>query len=256
MQILYIILFFIFGTIMGSFYNVVGLRLSKNESIIFPPSHCTKCNKELGFFELIPILSYIFLKGKCKNCHDKISIFYPLIEFLTGALFAVSYYVFGFTYDLGIALALSSLLSIVMVSDLNFYIIPDQVNIFFAILIFIINVLNYGIVEALKYGFYGLVMFGFMYLVMLIGNALFKQESLGGGDIKLLFVLGMSVPLMLSFFGLLFATVLAFPAALYLLIKSKDKALPFGPFLVASFLILILLKVNYMDIYTYFGIIF
>ncbi len=255
MQIIYIISFFIFGTIMGSFYNVVGLRLSTGESIVYPPSHCTKCKRELGFFELIPIVSYIFLKGKCKGCNEKISIFYPLIELLTGILFAISYFIFGFTYELGLALSLSSLLSIVMVSDLNYYIIPDQVNIFFAIVIFIINILNYGIVEALKYGLYGLIMFGFMYLVMLIGNMLFKQESLGGGDIKLLFVLGMCVPLLMSFFGLLFATILALPAALYLLIKSKDKALPFGPFLIASFLILIILKISTNDIYSYFGMI-
>ena len=131
MKIYFTIVFFLLGTILGSFYNVVGYRLCKNESIIKPGSHCPKCNHKLSFLELIPVLSYIFLKGRCKVCKEKISLFYPLIELFTGLLFATCFYSFGFSYDLIIGLALVSLLSIVIVSDVNFYIIPDEVTIFF-----------------------------------------------------------------------------------------------------------------------------
>lgn len=254
MKIYFTIIFFILGTIMGSFYNVVGFRLAKNESIIKPGSHCPKCNHKLSFFELIPILSYIFLKGKCKNCKEKISIFYPLIELFTGLLFGVCFYSFGFSYDLLIGLSLVSLLSIVIVSDVNFYIIPDEINIFFGILIIIINIFKYGFVGSLKYILYGIIMFLFMYLVMNLGKIIFKEEALGGGDVKLLFVLGLCLPIMSSFFSLILATLLAFPISLYLLLSKKDKIIPFGPFLVLGTLIIFLMKINPNTIIDYISL--
>ena len=95
MEVSIILSFFIVGTIFGSFYNVVGYRVPKGESLIYPSSHCTKCNHKLGMLELIPVLSFLFLGGKCKKCKDKISWFYPLFEFISGVLFALSYVVFG-----------------------------------------------------------------------------------------------------------------------------------------------------------------
>ncbi len=248
MQIYFIILFFILGTVFGSFYNVVGFRLCNNQSIIKPRSHCPKCKHQLSSLELIPIISYIFLGGKCKNCKQKISIFYPLIELFTGILFAVSFYSFSFTPDLLLALILSSMFSIILVTDLNYYIIPDEVNIASCILVFIINIIKFNFLTALKYLGYGFIMFLSMYLLMLIGNKLFKEETLGGGDIKLIFVLGMTLPLALSFTGIFLAALIALPVSIYILIKNKDKAIPFGPFLVGSFLILFLLKIDVADI--------
>lgn len=255
MEIIYIIFFFILGCVLGSFYNVVGFRLSTNGSLINPKnSYCPNCKKTLRWIDLIPILSFLFLKGKCRYCGKKISIFYPLVEFFTGALFAVSYYSFGFSYDLLISLLLVSYFSIVIVSDLNYYIIPDQVTFVIGILIIIVNVLKYGFVPSLNYLFYGIIMFLFMYLVGLLGNFLFKEEALGGGDIKLLFVLGLTLPLMLSFIGIILATVLAFPISLYLVIRHKDKIIPFGPFLIAAFLLLFLLKIDVNQILNLFTI--
>lgn len=95
---IYLILFFITGLLFGSFYNVVGLRLPKKESIIYPSSHCPKCNHKLSWYELIPVLSYIFLKGKCKNCKEKISIMYPVVELISGILFALSIIPLGLLY--------------------------------------------------------------------------------------------------------------------------------------------------------------
>lgn len=248
MQTFLLILFFILGTVFGSFYNVVGFRLCNNQSIIKPRSHCPKCKHQLSSLELIPIISYIFLGGKCKKCKQKISIFYPLIELFTGILFAVSFYSFSFTPDLLLALILSSMFSIILVTDLNYYIIPDEVNMASCILVFIINIIKFGFLTALKYLGYGLIMFLSMYLLMLIGNKIFKEETLGGGDIKLIFVLGMTLPLALSFTGIFLAALIALPVSIYILIKNKDKAIPFGPFLVGSFLILFLLKIDVADI--------
>lgn len=250
MEVIYLILFFILGLVFGSFYNVVGFRLSTEGSLIKPKqSYCPNCRHTLHIKDLVPIFSYVFLKGKCRYCGKKISIFYPAVELFTGILFAVCYYSFGFSYDLGIALLLVSYFSIVIVSDLNYYIIPDQVTIAMGILIIIVNILKYGFIGSLEYLLYGFIMFLFMYLVGIIGNFIFKQEALGGGDIKLLFVLGLTLPLMLSFFGIVLATVLAFPISLYFVIKHKDKIIPFGPFLIAAFLLLFLFKIDVKEIY-------
>ena len=96
MDLAIIIGLFILGTIFGSFYNVVGYRIPKGESILYPSSHCPKCNHELKAYELIPILSFVFLGGKCKKCKSKISFFYPIFELLTGIGFSVSYLVHSF----------------------------------------------------------------------------------------------------------------------------------------------------------------
>lgn len=251
MNTIYLIMFFILGTIFGSFYTVVGYRLCKNESIVLPRSHCTNCNHKLSPIELIPILSYIFQKGKCKNCKQKISIFYPLIELFTGILFAISFYSFNFTLDLVLCLLVSSMFVIIIITDLNYYIIPDEINIFFGIAIIIVNIFKYGLIGSLKYILYGFSMFIFMYLLMLLGNKIFKEESLGGGDIKLLFVLGMTMPIVLSFIGVAFASFIALPVSLIILYKKNDKIIPFGPFLVGAFLIILLLKLDIDKVYTF-----
>lgn len=256
MKIYFTIVFFLLGMILGSFYNVVGYRLCKNESLIKPGSHCPKCNHKLSFLELIPVFSYIFLKGRCKACKEKISIFYPLIEFFTGLLFATCFYSFSFSYDLLISLSLVSLLSIVIVSDVNFYIIPDEVTIFFGILIIIINILKYGFVSSLTYILYGVIMFLFMYLIMILGKFMFKEEALGGGDVKLLFVLGLTLPIMSSFLSLILATLIAFPISLYLLLSKKDKIIPFGPFLVLGTLIIFLMKIDINTVINYVSLIY
>ena len=106
MEIAYSIFFFIFGIVFGSFYNVVGLRVPKKESIVSPPSHCTSCQRRLTALDLVPIFSYIFLRGKCRTCGVKISPIYMATELLTGVLFAFSYWKLGFSAELVVALFL------------------------------------------------------------------------------------------------------------------------------------------------------
>lgn len=250
-NIYFIISFFIIGLVLGSFYNVVGFRLGKGESIIFPSSHCPLCKHKLKFYELIPVFSYIFLIGRCKSCKQKISIFYPVIELLTGILFSVSFYKFGFSLELVLALLLSSLLMIIVVTDLNYYIIPDSIVIVFSILIFIYNIIAKGILNACSYMVYGLIMFLLMYLLMKLGNALFSKESLGGGDIKLVGVLGMINKPLVSLFSLSLAAFIALPCSLYFLKANKDKMIPFGPFLVIGFISILFLEVDTTSIISF-----
>ena len=233
-----IYLIFVIGLIFGSFYNVVGLRLPNNESIVFPGSHCPKCNHKLAWYENIPVLSYLFLGGKCKNCKKKIDIIYPLIELLTGILFAITYYLYGFSEEFLLGIILVSLVVIIFVSDTKYMIILDSPTIISVILIFIIKWIYEGIKVSLLSLLYGLFIFGIMYLLLIIGNFLFKKESLGGGDIKLSFVAGMVLGPYLGLFYIMFGSFLAFPYAIYTVIKNKNGVLPFGPFLASAMLIL------------------
>ena len=247
-NIYFTIVFFIVGLVFGSFYNVVGLRLCKNENILFPSSHCPKCNHKLKPYELIPVFSYIFLKGKCKKCKEKISIMYPFVELCTGILFAISFYRYGFSIEIILALLLSSLFMIIVVTDLNYYIIPDSIVIIFGILIFIYNIISKGILDACTYAVYGLMMFLLMYLLMKFGNAIFKKESLGGGDIKLMGILGMINKPLVSVTALTIAAFVALPCSVYFLKKNKDKAIPFGPFIVIGFLLIMFFGIDVKDI--------
>ena len=244
MNTVYLIMFIVLGLVFGSFYNVVGLRLCKGESLVFPPSHCTSCNHKLKVYELIPVISYIFLRGKCSKCKSKISIMYPFVELSTAVLFGVSFYKYGFSLDLVMALILSSLFMIIIVSDLNFYIIPDSIIVIFGILIFICNIISKGFLDACTYVFYGLIMFLLMYALMKFGNALFKEESLGGGDIKLMGILGMINKPLVSVLGLSIAAMAALPCSTYFLIRKKDNKIPFGPFIVFGFILIFLLDID------------
>ena len=231
---------FIIGAIFGSFYGVVGTRLPEEKSIVKPGSHCEKCGHYLKWYENIPLLSYIFLGGHCKKCKTPIGFVYFMTELLSGCLFALCYKVFGISYEFFIAVILSSLVIIIFVSDSKYMIINDSPLIVSAILIFIIRWLDTGIVSALLSLVYGLIIFGVAYLLMLFGSLAFKQEALGGGDIKLSFVAGMVLGVKLGILYIVLASFLAFPYAVYVTLKNKDNMLPFGPFLVSSLLIIYL----------------
>lgn len=146
---------------------------------------------------------------------------YPVVELISGILFALSYYSFGLTLSIIPALLTSSIFVIIVVSDLNYYIIPDSILAIYGILMFIYNIISKGFLEACTYVVYGLIMFIFMYLLMKLGNFLFKEESLGGGDIKLMGVLGQLFNPFMSFISLALASLIAIPSSLFFNIKRK-----------------------------------
>ena len=240
-----IVLFFIAGTIFGSFYNVVGYRIPKGESILYPSSHCTKCNHKLGPLELIPILSYIFLGGKCKNCGDKISCFYPIFEFLTGLSFSLSFIVFGLSLECLLSIVFVSMLLIVIISDYQTMIIPDSVLIVFGILIIIIKYFIVGYPSIFYVLLDGVIAFVFMLLLKLFGDFLFKKESMGGGDIKLLGLFGIMFGYIMSIFSVFLASLIGLPVSLIILKKNKTHEIPFGPFLAVAAMIILFTKLDF-----------
>ena len=248
MEKIYLILFFILGSVMGSFYHALATRLSKGLSIITPASHCEKCKHQLKWYELIPILSYIIQGGKCRECKTKLPISYLLIEVCSGLLFAVCYHVFGLTYDVLIALIFVSSLIIIIISDIEYMIILDEVLIFAILSIIVIDLISLGLYKTSINIIAGTGAFLTMYLIKKLGDLIFKQESLGGGDIKLMFLVGLVIGYPMSVCNIFFATFIAFPIALYLLIAKKDNIIPFGPFLSMAAIILYIWGLTFTDI--------
>ena len=202
MDTVFLIWVFIVGTVFGSFFGVVGTRLSEGKSIVNPRSHCNYCNHILKWYELIPVFSYIIQRGKCRNCGKTLSIFYPIVELLSGFLFAVCYFCFGFGIEFFIAILIVSFLIIVIVSDLTYLIIPDEVTMFFSIVIIVVKLLAFGIKSTLFSILSGILLFSLMYIIMLLGNKMFKKETLGGADIKLMFFVGLILQPSLGLFNI------------------------------------------------------
>ena len=251
MEVLYIVCFFIMGLIFGSFFCCVGLRLSTGKKFINDRSICDNCGHVLSWYDLIPLISYISLKGKCRYCHKKVSLLNPFIELVTGFLFALSYYSFGFSLELVLSLFLVALAMIIFASDLTYMIIPDEVIIFFSIVIIILEFFLEGITGICLSLLSGALLFFFMYCLMKLGNALFKKESLGGGDVKLFFVLGLVIDPFLGLITIFLASLIALPVSLYLLYKNKEHMIPFGPFILISFLIIFFSKVTTSEIFDF-----
>ena len=226
MDITYTVVFFLFGLLLGSFYNVVGLRVPKKESIVTPPSHCTTCQKRLQPIDLIPVFSYIFLRGKCRQCGAKISSIYMLTEFVTGALFAFSYWKFGFTAELVVALLFISLLVIINVSDIAYMLIPNKILLFFLPLFIVGRVFSPlspwwdSIVGAL-------VGFGILYLIAVV-----SKGGMGGGDIKLFFLIGIVLGTVNSLLTLFLASFIGMIVGIIVLKvrgQGRKTPVPFGP---------------------------
>lgn len=251
MEIINLIIFFTLGSIMGSFLHVVATRLYMKESIITPRSHCHFCSHELKWYELIPILSYIFLGGKCKKCKKKLPYSYVIIEVVTGILYAVCYHVFGYSYELIVALIFVSGLVTVIISDIEYMVILDEVLITMIILIIITYLFSLGFHDTFEKIGYGALSFLTMYTIKIIGDKMFKKESLGGGDIKLLFVFGLVLGYSMSICTIFLATFIAFPIALIILFSSKDNIIPFGPFLCMAAILLLIWGINFNDIITF-----
>ena len=244
MEIFYIIVVFIIGTIFGSFYNVVGYRLPKGESIITPPSHCPNCNKKLKAIDLIPIISYLIFKGKCHYCHKKISPFYLIFELTTGVLFTLLYLVFGLTIDIIIPITFISMLIIIVISDYLYMIINDSVLIFFGILLAIEILIIYGPIILLKHIVGGILAFITMFLLKKLGDYLFKKESMGGGDIKLMFIFGMVIGYPMAILSIFLGSLIGLPISLITLNKNPEHIIPFGPFLAIGAIIILLLGID------------
>lgn len=249
MEIAYL---FILGAIFGSFYFVLATRLPNNESIISPGSHCENCKHLLKWYDLIPIFSYLSVKGKCRYCQKPISSIYPIVEIITGLSFILSYLIYGISYEFFASILLFSLAIIIFISDFKYYIILDSPLIVSSITVFCLKYYYFGQQAALKCLISGLIMFSLLYITKTLGDKIFKQESLGGGDVKLAFVIGVFLGVKLSLITFILSSFLTLPYALTVTYITKKKEVPFGPFIIASALIVFIYMVKFINLLNFF----
>ncbi len=221
------IIVFIFGTMIGSFLNVVIYRIPQDESIVFPASKCQNCQTSLKWYHNIPILSWILLGGKCAFCKEKISAQYPIIEFLTGVIFVALYLKLDLVWYLPfVAASFAALFALVMI-DFKYMAVPDSVN--FAALIFaliqpeFLNGLMYAAIAA-----------GGLYLIGVLSSFIAKRQAMGGADVIVAGTMGALLGFPNFFIALFFSAILAMlPALIW-----RDKGVPFVPFLaLATFIV-------------------
>lgn len=225
---------FLFGLIIGSFVNVCIYRLPRNESIAFPASHCPTCKTSVRAWQNIPLISFLVLRGKCAQCHSSIPWRYPLVELLHGLGFLFIFHEFGPTPQTLIYLLFFASLVAVIFIDLSHQIIPDLITLP-GIVIGVIaaaTILPPGLKDSLIGLFLG---GGLFYLVAVLSVAILKKEGMGGGDIKLIAMIG-------AFLGWQAVLLTIFLAALsgsiigisMIMTKGRDRTdmIPFGPYLV------------------------
>ena len=230
---------FLFGLIFGSFLNVCIYRIPLDKSVAWPPSFCPHCNKHIRWYDNIPVLSFILLRGKCRHCNEKISIRYPLIELLTGLLTVLFVWRFGISLWTFVVLVTVYALICLSAIDFDLMIIPDRFSLGLIVwgLLFAWANPNFSGVWWQKelYALLGAAvgLLGVL-TVALIGTWIFKKDAMGGGDVKLMSGIGaligwkgvVTTLVMGSFFGLVYAVIL-------MIRKGKKGAdiIPFGPFL-------------------------
>ncbi len=260
-MLLFYLFIFITGLAIGSFLNVVIYRMENGEDIVRDRSHCMDCKHNLAWYDLVPVFSFLILGGKCRYCGKKISMQYPLVELITGVLFVVAFGFWNLGFDwvldfgiwdlikLSYFLFLISSLIVIFVYDLKHYIIPDKIvytAIIISIVYLLLGFLNFSNWDLFRISDFGFRIFspfvaaflaaGFFLAIVLLTNG----RGMGGGDVKLAFLMG----LVLGWPKILLALFLAFTLGavcgiILMILKKKNfkSEIPFGPFLVIGTLV-------------------
>jgi len=229
---------FLLGAIFGSFSNVCIYRLPNNKAISKGRSYCNSCNKEIRWFDNIPLISYIILRGKCRSCNAKISFQYVLVEFLSGISFVFIYYVFGLSITSVLLAILSICFIIIFFIDLKHYIIPNELTFPLMIIGFLksfdpnLNSMFPNYINSLIGGLFG---YGIIWSIIFFYKQIRKKEGMGLGDAKLFAVIGfwfgwISIPFII-FLASIFALISVIPD----LLKNSKKLssqIPFGPYII------------------------
>lgn len=228
------VLVIVFGLVMGSFFNVVAERMLHQESIVFPPSHCPHCQVRLGVAELIPIMSYVVLRGRCRHCRVPISPLYPLGEAVTAFFFYLVYLSVGLTTELFVGWVLCVLLVLAVLTDLREKLILDIVTIPCLLLLILLR-LFIG-----EQSFYFYLMGGLVGFLLLAGIAWVSRGGMGGGDIKLFAAIGVALGPWLTLMSFVLASFLGAIIGVLLMIfglVERKQPIPFAPFIAVGTLI-------------------
>lgn len=227
------IFFMVLGACVGSFLNVCIYRISEGKSIVFPKSFCPDCLCPIRFYDNIPIISYLILRGRCRDCHKKISYRYPLVELITALLSLLLFWKYGLSFQYFFAFVFVCTLIIITFIDLKHQIIPDIITLpgiplFFLFTFFFKDVSFLDSILGILIGG------GSFYLIAIVYQFITKREGIGGGDIKLMAMLGVFLGWKSLLFILLVSSLLGSIVGISMMIvhgKDLKYAVPFGPFL-------------------------
>jgi leader peptidase (prepilin peptidase)/N-methyltransferase len=238
MTILMAVFFTAFGLVVGSFLNVCIYRLPRRESVVWPASHCATCERPLEWFENVPVIAWVGLGGRCRTCRTRISVMYPIVELLTGALFAGGYLLYGATPLGFVRIAFGCAMIVLFVIDLQHRILPNVITVTgvpigFALSLFLPPGWRESLIGLLIGG-------GVLYV---IGEAYYRLrgiDGLGMGDVKMLAMIGAFLGWRLTLVTLIFASLTGSLAAVAVLASRRGdlkSALPFGTFLAVGALV-------------------
>lgn len=226
LEIFLYIVVFIYGLLIGSFLNVLIYRIPKKENIAVVRSHCMKCNYQLKWYDLVPLFSWLFLRGKCRKCGEKISVQYPLIEATNGLLYLLVFYKFGLSIESLLYCLLFSALLALSVIDFRTYEIPVGFNYFILILGLVRLVTDYGNWSNYVIGF--LAISTFLFLIIIVS----KGRAMGGGDMKLMATCGLLIGWKLIVLAFLLGCILgSIIHIIRMRVSGEDHVLAMGPYL-------------------------
>ena len=243
MEVYWTITLAVFGLVIGSFLNVVIYRLPHKIAFGFSRSACPQCGGTIRIWDNIPLLSYLILRGKCRDCRARIPLRYPVVEALNGGLYAGLYLLLGPGWELAMTCLISSALLVIVFIDLDHMIIPDAITLpgLAVGLAYSLTPAGIGIVPSLTGALVG---GGGLYAVAYLGELIFRKESMGGGDIKMAAMLGAFVgwqKVILIFMGSAVVGLLVSLAVLPFSAKfRRSRMIPFGPFLAVAGLVALL----------------
>ncbi|MEK8128605.1 prepilin peptidase [Paenibacillus filicis] len=223
----------ILGLLIGSFLNVAALRTLSGESLSFPPSHCTSCSHRLGPLDLVPVLSYLLLRGKCRYCRQTISIQYPIVEAATSLLYVLIVWKYGVSWEAAACLFFASVLVAIVITDWKAMIIPNRIILFGLAGALLLRLMSHP----LPWWHYLAGMMGGLLLIVAIaglGSVLLRKEAMGMGDAKLFalvgLVLGWKLTLLTLFVASLLGTVIGL-TVIALKRSEREAYIPFGPYI-------------------------
>lgn len=235
------VLVFLAGLAVGSFLNVCMLRIPEGESIVFPGSHCRGCRKPIAWFDNIPVVSFVRLKGRCRHCGSPISAQYPCVELLTGAFFVLFYATLGLSALSAAYLVMTLMLLTIAVIDWRHQIIPDVLSLPGLALGAAASGFIPGLqgqetaTAALLHAGGGILLGGgALYAIGTIAEWLLKKEAMGGGDVKLLAMIGAWEGWRGVLWALFLGSLIATAAGLYERIRGGGERISFGPYLAAA----------------------
>jgi len=232
------ILVFAFGSLLGSFLNVLIYRLPREKSIVWPGSKCPKCNTAIAGYDNIPVFSWLILGGKCRYCKEPINIRYPLIELLTASLLFLTYLSFDINWNWIFLTYFVCVLIVIAWIDIDYMLILDCLTYPAIIIGFIYSFINNNILQSILGAVGGAV---FFYLIVKVSLLVMKKEGMGMGDVTLVTLMGSWLGLQYLLGALIISFLLGSVIGTgLLLIKGKSEYFPFGPSLTVGALITLL----------------